>query len=74
MRIDLFDMPVDYSLNEHIANRLYNQLTNISPSRSVGPSWRIAKRQPTVALPVFAVNDSFHSSGERSSPQDQDFQ
>ena len=72
MRIDLFDMPVDYKLNEHIANRLYNQLTNIMPSRSVGPSWRtsqVARRQPTVALPVFAV-----SSGERSSPQDQDFQ
>ena len=70
MRIDLFNMPVEYSLNRLIANRLYNQLTNIQPAhgRDV-PTWRsVNKKYPAIALPVFAVETS-QSSGERSSPE-----
>ena len=68
MRIDMFDVPASAVLNQHIADRLYNQLTNYTPTITQQRS--VSRRSAeTINLPVFCVDIEDQGSSSSQSFQ-----
>ena len=57
LRIDMFNVPSDYRLNQVIANRLSNQLLNTRISQSSSPQRSARRNRESVDLPVFCDDE-----------------